>query len=168
MKNVVLIGMPGSGKSCCGILAARELNMSFLDTDLVIQKLAGKSLQNIIDESGIDAFLAEEERALLTVNEENTVVATGGSAVFSDEGMRHLKENGTVVYLKVGYKEMKKRIDNLNTRGVVLKEGETLRGMYNERLPLYEKWAEETIECDGCTVEEAVAKLIKVIKEGGD
>lgn len=159
-SNIILIGMPGSGKSTCGVLAAKALLKNFFDTDLLIQNLEEKRLQQIIDENGTEYFEAAEEAAILSLNIKGTVIATGGSVVYSDKAMRHLKSLGKVIYLHLDYEEMESRINNITTRGVVLKQGSTLLDMYNERLPLYEKYADFVVECTENTVEETVEKIV--------
>lgn len=158
-SNIVLIGMPGSGKSTCGVVAAKMLLKNFFDTDLLIQNLEGASLQSIIDDKGNNYFESAEENAVLSLDINGTVIATGGSVIYSERAMEHLKRLGKVIYLHLDYDQMLARISNLSTRGVLIKNGETLKDMYNERLPLYEKWADVTIECGNNTVEQT-AKLI--------
>ena len=138
-SNIVLIGMPGSGKSTCGVLAAKALLKNFFDTDLLLQNLEGKRLQSIINENGIEYFNEAEERAILSLDIRGTVIATGGSVVYSEKAMAHLRSLGKIIYLRLSYDEMEGRIKNITTRGIVLKGGETLLDMYNERAPLYER-----------------------------
>ena len=161
MSNIILIGMPGAGKSTCGVLAAKMLLKNFFDTDLLIQNIEGKSLQAIIDEKGTDYFQSAEERAILSLDINGTVIATGGSVVYSEKAMAHLKSLGKIIYLHLDYKTMKRRIRNVSTRGLVLRNGSTLKDMYDERLPLYEKYAEKIIICDGNTVEETAEKIVE-------
>ncbi|MGN0525390.1 shikimate kinase [Eubacterium sp.] len=160
-ENIILIGMPGSGKSTCGVLAAKALLKNFFDTDLLFQGLEEKRLQDIIDDDGIEYFLSAEERAILSLDINATVVATGGSVVYSDKSMEHLKKSGKVIYLHLSYDTMVDRIKNITTRGVVVKEGDSLEDMYNERLPMYQKWADVVIDCDNNTVEQTVEKIVK-------
>ena len=160
-ENIILIGMPGSGKSSCGVLAAKALLKNFFDTDLLFQGLEEKRLQDIIDDDGIEYFLSAEERAILSLDINATVVATGGSVVYSDKSMEHLKKSGKVIYLHLSYDTMVDRIKNITTRGVVVKEGDSLEDMYNERLPMYQKWADVVINCDNNTVEQTVEKIVK-------
>lgn len=159
-SNIVLIGMPGSGKSTCGVLAAKALLKNFFDTDLLLQNLEGKRLQSIINENGIEYFNKAEERAILSLDIQGTVIATGGSVVYSEKAMAHLRSLGKIIYLRLSYDEMEGRIKNITTRGIVLKEGETLLDMYNERAPLYERYADEILNCDGMTVEETVESIV--------
>ena len=160
-ENIILIGMPGSGKSTCGVLAAKALLKNFFDTDLLFQGLEEKRLQDIIDDDGIEYFLSAEERAILSLDINATVVATGGSVVYSEKSMEHLKKSGKVIYLHLSYDTMVDRIKNITTRGVVVKEGDSLEDMYNERLPMYQKWADVVINCDNNTVEQTVEKIVK-------
>lgn len=162
-KNIVLIGMPGSGKSTCGVLAAKALLKNFFDTDLLIQGLEQSRLQDIIDNKGIGYFLSAEESAILSLDINATVIATGGSVIYSDRAMQHLKSMGRIIYLHLGYETMCSRIKNITTRGVVLKSGTTLLDMYNERLPLYEKYADAVIHCDKNTVEQTVQQIVNAV-----
>ena len=145
-KNIILIGMPGCGKSTLGVVLAKVLGMGFSDMDLLIQQRAGRRLQEIIDIGGQDAFLKIEEETILSVTGENMVLATGGSAVLSERAMQHLKTLGTVVYLNVPYKTLVKRIRNLATRGIACAPGETLLDIFNFRTPLYAKYADITVQ----------------------
>lgn len=160
MNNIVLIGMPSSGKSTVGVILAKTLGMGFLDTDLTIQQREGELLQTLIDKHGMDRFLKMEEEAILSVNPENTVIATGGSAVFGEKAMERLRKSGTVVYLELDYAELERRLHNIKTRGIAAKRGETLLDIYNKRIPIYEKWAQVTVNSVGKTVEETVADII--------
>ncbi len=163
-SNIVLIGMPGSGKSTCGVLAAKALLKNFFDTDLLLQGMEEQRLQDIIDKKGIDYFLNAEEKAILSLDINATVIATGGSVVYSQKAMEHLKSMGRVIYLHLDYDTMVKRIKNITTRGVVLKSGTSLLDMYNERLPLYKQYADDVIYCDKNTVEETVEQIVRLIK----
>ena len=165
MKNVVLIGMPGSGKSTSGVLAAKALCMDFVDTDLVIQQNEKMPLQAIIDTKGNESFAAAEESAVCGLNVRNTVIATGGSVVYSQKAMEHLKENAVIIYLRISFETMVKRIANMRTRGILLKNGETVRAMYDERKPLYEGYADKIIDCDKKDVETTVSEIIANIRE---
>ncbi len=164
-ENIVLIGMPGSGKSTCGVLAAKALLKNFFDTDLLFQGLEEKKLQDIIDDDGIEYFLNAEERTILSLDINATVISTGGSVVYSDKAMAHLKENGKIIFLNLSYDTMIGRIKNISSRGVVVKEGNSLEDMYNERLPMYRKWADAVIDCDNNTVEETVAKIVEAAEK---
>ena len=164
-SNVVLIGMPGSGKSTCGVVAAKMLLKNFFDTDLLIQNLEGASLQGIINDKGTDYFELAEENSILSLDIQGTVIATGGSVIYSDKAMEHLKSLGKIIYLHLEYEQMCSRINNLSTRGILMKNGETLRDMYNERLPLYQKWADVTIDCNNGTVEQTANAIVSAVKD---
>jgi shikimate kinase len=155
--------MPGAGKSTLGVILARTLGWRFIDTDIAIQDRTGRLLQEIIDRDGTDSFLATEEETVLSLRCSRTVIATGGSVVFSDRAMEHLKSSGPVVYLKIPFDEMVQRLNNITTRGIVLRPKESLHAMYSERVPLYEKYADITINCSGVPFEEVVGKVISEI-----
>ena len=159
MKNIILIGMPGAGKSTAGVILAKTLGRTFVDTDIAIQERAGRLLQEIIDTEGPEAFLKIEEETILSLHCRNAVIATGGSVVFSEKAMAHLKQDGVVVYLKISFEEMEQRLKNITARGIVLFSGESLRDMYDERVPLYEKYADITVECSGGDFEEIIGKV---------
>ena len=159
MANIVLIGMPGCGKSTVGVLLAKALGMRFLDTDVVFQAQQGRKLQEMINEIGIDAFLNMEEACVCGIECDHTVIATGGSVVYGKKAMRHLHHNGLIVYIQLPYKEIEKRLSNLATRGVTLREGQTLRNLYDERIPLYEAEADYTFEPEEGDVQETVLDL---------
>ncbi len=163
MKNIVLIGMPGAGKSTIGVLLAKSMLLDFIDTDLIIQKTTGKALCDTINEKGIDEFINIENRVICNEDFVNSVIATGGSAVYGKEAMEKLKANGITVYLKVNSDELQNRIKNIHTRGIAMKDGQTLDSLYNERAPLYEKYADYTIECGGLSPEECVDLIIERI-----
>ena len=158
-NNIVLIGMPASGKSTVGVILAKVLGKKFIDTDLVIQLREDALLADIIKEKGVEGFMKSEEEAILSVGENNTVIATGGSAVYGEKAMEHLRENGTVIYLKVEKDELFKRLKNIKERGVVLKPNETLEEMYDNRSVLYEKYADIIIEERECMIEETIEKI---------
>ena len=158
--NIVLIGMPASGKSTVGVILAKVLGMNFIDTDLVIQNREEALLHEIIKSKGVEGFLKCEEEAVLSLDTDNSVIATGGSVVYSEKGMKHLSEAGKVVYLKVDKKELFSRLKNINERGVVLRGGESLEEMYDERSVLYEKYAELVIEEVNSSIEDTVGKII--------
>ena len=158
-NNIVLIGMPASDKSTVGVILAKVLGKKFIDTDLVIQQRENALLAEIIKEKGVCGFMKCEEEAILSVEENNTVIATGGSAVYGEKAMEHLKENGTVIYLKVDKDELFNRLHNIKERGVVLKPNETLEEMFESRSVLYEKYADIIIEEDGSTIEETIEKI---------
>ncbi len=158
-SNVVLIGMPGSGKSTCGVVAAKMMLKNFFDTDLLIQNIEDSLLQDIIDKKGNDYFKKAEEDAILSLDIQGTVIATGGSVIYSQRAMEHLKSLGKIIYLHLDYDHMCERISNLSTRGVLMNNGITLLDMYNERLPLYKKWADATIDCNNNTVEQTARQI---------
>lgn len=159
MDNVILIGMPGCGKSTIGVLLAKLVGFSFIDTDLLIQQHENKKLYKIIEEDGIDYFKEIENKINAKLEATKTVIATGGSVVYGKQAMEHLKKIGKVVYLKVDYDELLKRIDNFSTRGIVIENGKTFRDLYNERTILYEQYADIIIECN----KEDISKNAKLI-----
>ena len=160
-SNIILIGMPGAGKSTLGVVLAKILNYNFIDADLLIQNQCDKTLQKVIDALGPDGFIEVENEVLCTLQADRRVGATGGSAVYSEDAMKHLSEIGTIVYLYVSYEELESRLGGLHERGVVMKNGMgmSLADLYAEREPLYEKYAEVTIEIDGLSVRDA-ARLV--------
>ncbi len=147
--NIVLIGMPGAGKSTCGVLIAKALSRSFVDTDLVIQAVCGRRLPDIIESEGLESFLRREEEALLCLHDSGMVIATGGSAVYCERGMRHLKKQAVAVHLWLPLEELAPRVGDINERGVVRGPNQTLEELYRERMPLYEKWADVSVDCSG-------------------
>ena len=146
MENITLIGMPSAGKSVIGVLLAKRLGYEFIDTDLVIQKEEGKLLKEIIAESGLDGFAVVENRVNSRIQAHHAVIAPGGSVVYGAEAMEQLKAISTVIYLKISYETLEKRLGSLQERGVVIREGMTLRDLYEERVPLYEKYADLVLE----------------------
>ena len=170
MSNIVLIGMPGCGKSTVGVLLAKALGMDFLDTDVVLQAKEGRKLQQIIDEIGIESFLDKEQEAILGLNCDQTVIATGGSVVYRRSSMDHLHDKGVVVYIRLPYAEISRRLSNLATRGVTLRNGQTLYDLYQERIPLYEKEADVVFDTAGFDIEQtvaAIARRMEAISEVG-
>lgn len=164
MKNIVLIGMPGAGKSTIGVLLAKSMLMDFVDTDLLIQKKFSDSLCGIIAERGVEEFLGIENDVICENDFQNCVVATGGSAVYGREAMEKLRANGTAVYLKLSPEELERRIDNIHTRGIAMKDGTTIAALYAERSPLYEKYADITVDCEGMTAEQCVDVIAKKVR----
>ncbi len=167
MNNIILIGMPACGKSTLGVLLAKTLGMSFIDTDLLIQESEGELLQHIINTRGLQAFMDVEERVLSGVEAEHAVIATGGSAVYSDKAMQHLRSIGKVVYIRLPLEEIMVRLRNIKTRGVAMNPGQTLEDLYAQRTPLYEKYADITIDTSGRVLEESVSILTETLKENG-
>ena len=164
MKNIVLIGMPGAGKSTVGVLLAKTVGYSFTDCDLMIQEQTGELLYRIIEKEGIDAFLAIEDRVIAGLEVSRSVIATGGSAVFGTRAMEHLKSTGTVVYLKLPPEEIERRIRNITTRGIAMNPGETIRDVFAVRAPLYDRWADVTVDCVGCTPEQVIEKILDAVR----
>ena len=156
--NIVLIGMPGCGKSTVGVLLAKALGYDFIDCDLLIQKKCGTKLQDIINTRGIEAFLAEEEAVLSSLEAERCVIATGGSAIYSEAGMMHLKRNAVTVYISLPFEEIERRLTNIKTRGVAMTAGTTIADLYAQRCPLYEKYADITVYAAHMTIEETVER----------
>ena len=166
MKNVVLIGMPSSGKSAVGERLAVRLGFGFIDSDLIIQGMEQKSLSKLIEEQGVEQFLQIEARINSGLDVARCVIATGGSAVYSDHAMQSLKERGTLVYLKIGVGEVKRRIPDLASRGVVMRGNCTcVDDLYRERVPLYEKYQDITIDCNKKSIEEIVEEITTYITE---
>lgn len=164
MNNVTLIGMPGVGKSTLGVVLAKVMEYQFLDADLLIQKEEKRRLSRIIQEEGIEGFKAIENRVNASIEAENTVISTGGSVVYCDEAMQHLKSIGRVVYLKLSLEALSKRLGNLKGRGVVLKEGQTLKDLYEERIPLYEKYADIVVDEEGKDLESCLQAVLEALK----
>ena len=162
--NITMIGMPSSGKSTIGVLLAKRLGFSFVDVDIVIQEKEGRLLKEIIADEGMDGFLEVENRINAGLDVRLSVIAPGGSVIYGEEAMKHLKEISEVVYLKMSYEEMERRIGNVVDRGVALKPGFTLRDLYNERVPLYEKYADIVIDEAGKTPGDTVDELRRVIE----
>lgn len=165
MKNIVLIGMPGVGKSTAGVVLAKVLGYQFVDADLLIQEEEKRLLHEIIQEEGTDRFIEIENRVNAGIDVQQSVIATGGSVVYGTEAMEHLKEIGTVVYLKLPYDILEKRLSNIKGRGVVLKEAQTLKELYQERVVLYEKYADIIIDETNLDVEETIEKIIEELKK---
>ena len=159
MRNLVLIGMPGAGKSTIGVLLAKALRMQFLDTDIAIQEREKSTLKEIIDSSGIQGFLACEEDVVCSLTVKGHVLATGGSVVYSKKAMRHLKDNGFLIFLKLDFSEIERRVRNIRGRGVVLRPGQTLHDLYEEREPLYEQYADHVLDCNGMDMESTVETI---------
>lgn len=161
-NNIVLIGMPGAGKSTVGVVLAKKLGYAFVDADLVIQSREGKLLHEIIAERGVEGFWMLEETVGESIKARRTVIATGGSAVYGENAMAHYRQIGTVVYLSLPLTEIRERLGDLNERGVTLKEGQDLDSLYAERLPLYERYADVMVECEGLQIREIVEKIVEI------
>ena len=159
MKNIVLIGMPGAGKSTVGVVLAKHEGFGFLDSDLVIQEKTGLLLHEIISREGDEGFRQVENRVNASLRVRHTVIATGGSVIYGREAMQHLRRIGTVVYLKLSCPSIAERLGDLKERGVTLKEGQTLQQLYDERVPLYERYADITIDCEEKSIREIVAEV---------
>jgi len=164
-ENIVLIGMPGVGKSTLGVVLAKELGFEFVDADLLIQKREKRLLKEIIAEEGVDGFLKIENDVNASISSTKTVIATGGSVIYGAEAMEHLKKIGTVVYLKLDYETLDSRLGSLKGRGVVLKDGQNLKSLYDERIPLYEKYADVTVDEGGLGLEETLDAVMKKVSE---
>ena len=162
-NNIVLIGMPGAGKSTVGVVLAKKLGYRFVDSDLVIQEQYGKLLHELIQEHGVEGFWKLENDVNASLNQRRSVIATGGSVIYGSEAMEHLREIGTVVYLKLHYEEVVERLGDLNARGVTLMKGQTLRDLYEERIPLYEKYAHRVIDCHEKQLREIVHEAAAVL-----
>ena len=159
MNNIILIGMPGSGKSTVGVVLAKTLGYSFLDSDLLIQEKENMVLHEIIEAYGLDKFNEIENNVNASIKTIKTIIATGGSAIYGKEAMEHLKSIGTIVYLKLSYEELANRLGDLNKRGVSIRQGQTLLDLYHERKPLYEKYADITINCDDQSIRDLVETI---------
>lgn len=163
--NVVLIGMPGAGKSTLGVVLAKIVNFNFVDTDLLLQAQCGATLQEVIDGQGVEALIEAEGKVLSSVSARRSVIATGGSAVYSPNGMAHLAAIGTIVYLQISYESLTERLVDLDERGVVMKSGASmsLRDLYEERTPLYERYADEIVNVDDLSITAAARKVAALL-----
>ena len=162
-NNVVLIGMPGAGKSTMGVILAKVSGRDFIDADLVIQAEEKRLLREIIEQDGVDGFLAVEERVNASIDVSNAVIATGGSVIYGEKAMNHLREIGTVVYLRLTYDTIASRLNNIKGRGVALREGQTLKDLYEERSVLYEKYAHIVVDEEGLGIEETVERTLQAL-----
>lgn len=166
MNNIILIGMPGVGKSTVGVVLAKKMGYQFVDSDLIIQKKEKRLLHEIIEQEGIDGFIEIEDRINAQIEMEHTVLATGGSAVYGEHAMKHFAECGTIVYLSLPYEELCDRLGDLNERGVVIQNGQTLLDLYQERIPLYEKYSMITVDCHHKQIREIVNEITERIEKG--
>ncbi len=163
MDNIILIGMPGAGKSTVGVVLAKKLGYAFLDSDLLMQEREKKLLHEIIEEKGLDVFKKLENEVNTSILTEHTIIATGGSVIYGIEAMMHLKSLGSVIYLKLDYEELQNRLGNLTERGVAIHSEQTLKDLYEERTPLYEKYADITIDCSQKTIRKIVLELTDLL-----
>lgn len=164
-NNVVLIGMPGVGKSSAGVVLAKVLGYEFVDSDLVIQKEEKRLLKDIIAEDGLDEFICIENRVNANLNVNNCVIATGGSVIYGKEAMEHLSEIGAIVYLRATFDTIDSRLGNLEGRGVAIKSNQTLFDLYQERTILYEKYADAIVDLDGCSISATVAEIERILQK---
>lgn len=164
-NNIILIGMPGSGKTTLGTELSETIGFGYIDSDSVIVAREGKLLSEIIEEKGMEAFLDIEGKINSEITANRCVIATGGSVIYRDSAMQKLKELGTVVYLKLSYEIIAKRLGDLKKRGVALKEGFTLKDLYEERTPLYEKYADVVVELHGRSVAESVQEVVRALQK---
>jgi len=165
MNNIILIGLPGAGKSTLGVILAKALGMHFIDTDIVIQDQTGRLLQEIINTDEVERFLEIEEECVLSLTCSHAVISTGGSVVYSTRAMEHLRTDGIIIYLEISFEEMVRRLKNITTRGIVLEQGQSLRDMYDQRIPLYERYADISIDCSERAFESVVENVVVRIKE---
>ena len=163
MNNIILIGMPGVGKSTLGSTLAKKLKYNFIDTDILIQEKVRKSIPQIIKEKGIDRIIQIENEVNSNINVEKSVIATGGSVIYGKTAMDNLKKIGKIIYLKQDFETINKRIDNIEERGIILRENQTLKDLYNERTPLYEKYADIVIEEGNLSIEETLQVLLNTL-----
>ena len=163
-SNIVLIGMPGSGKSTVGVILAKLTSLNFVDTDVLIQVSHGQTLKDIFDTSGHMALRGIEEKELLTLNIHNHVIATGGSAVYSDSAMKHLKSDGIAIFLNVDLPTLESRVCDFDTRGLAKRPDQSFADLFDERFSLYTKYADVTINCLDATPEEICARIIKELE----
>ena len=163
MQNIILIGMPGSGKSTVGVLLAKALGLDFIDTDLTLQQREGALLQDIINDRGTEVFLDLEQAAICSVQCKNSVISPGGSCVCRERSMAHLKELGRIVYLRLPLEELEARLNNISTRGIAMEPGQTLSDLYDYRTPLYERWADVVVDSAGQSLEETVAATLRAL-----
>ena len=159
MDNIVLIGMPGAGKSTVGVILAKVMGYHFIDSDLLIQDQEKCLLREIIERDGLEGLIAIEEQVNCNIKADHAVIATGGSVIYGEKAMEHLRSIGTVVYIKLSYRTISKRLGNIKQRGVVFREGQTLQALYEERCPLYEKYAHIIIDAEELDMEDLMSKI---------
>lgn len=164
MNNIILIGMPGAGKSTVGVILAKVLGYKFIDSDLLIQEQEQSLLKDIIKEKGLEGFIEIENQVNSKIDEKDTVIATGGSVIYGKEAMTHLSNIGTIVYIQLSLEILKDRLGNMKQRGVALKKGQDLKALYDERTPLYEKYSDIIVNSDGKSVEELLSMIIERIR----
>ncbi len=164
MNNIILIGMPGSGKSTVGVVLAKKLGWQFVDCDLVIQEKCQKLLHQLIEEKGEAGFVMLENEINASIVSDGAVIATGGSAVYGEKAMAHFREMGQIVYLKLTFEELKERLGDLHERGVVIKKGATLQELYKERIPLYERYADMVVTCTGRKIRDVMEEIAERVK----
>lgn len=158
-NNIILIGMPGAGKSTVGVLLAKALKMPFIDTDLLIQQQENCYLQELIDARGINEFIKIEENVMLGLDVKNHVIATGGSVIYSEAAVKHLKASGVLVFLNTKMYQLEHRLKNVHTRGIAMKNGQTLSTLFDERMPLYKKYSDLEIDCSKKRIETIVTEI---------
>lgn len=163
-QNLILIGMPGAGKSTVGVLLAKQLGLDFVDTDLLLQRRLGLRLQQMINLQGLHSFRKAEEEMLLDLDCDQTLIATGGSVIYSQRGMQHLKRLGQVAYLKISLPRLEQRLSDMGQRGVVIAPGQSFADLYAERTPLYEKYADICVDIDALGVEDVLQKIESLVK----
>ncbi len=163
-NNIILIGMPGVGKSTIGVILAKIMGYRFVDADIVIQEQEGRLLKDIIAQEGVDGFIKIEDRVNRNLNMKKAVIATGGSAVYGKNSMENYKETSTIVYLKLDYETLDDRLSDIKGRGVVLRDGQTLKDIYDERTKLYEKYADIVIDEGSLDVEKTVERLLEELE----
>ena len=165
-NNIILIGMPGCGKSTIGVVLAKSLGYRFIDSDLLIQEHEQRLLHEIITQDGLEAFNQIENLVNASIETSSSVIATGGSVIYGQEAMKHLKKIGTVIYLQLPENLLSERLGDLNQRGVSIKAGQTLHSLYEERIPLYEKYADITIDCAKKEIRDCVYEIKSMIQNG--
>ncbi|MBP1756950.1 MAG: hypothetical protein H6Q59_3348 [Firmicutes bacterium] len=165
MNNIVLIGMPGAGKSTVGVILAKVMGYHFIDSDLLIQEQENCLLVDIIERDGLAGLIAVEEQVNSRICTDHSVIATGGSVIYGEKAMEHLRSIGTVVYIKLSYRTISKRLGNIKQRGVVFREGQTLQSLYEERCPLYEQYAHVIIDAEELDMEELMSKIKDTVEE---